>query len=105
MLPQQAQPPPNELLQWATVIIPVLIVLAQAFAPKLAQWRRSRAADKQEEYKANQEMRRVTDMQNAGWEKLHLIQEDMINRLSQENANLKLEIRSLRDSPPSGRKE
>lgn len=97
MLPQQAQPPPNELLQWASVILPILIILAQTFAPKFAQWRRNRAEDKKAEREAEEAQQRINDMQSAGWEKLHLIQEDMINRLTQENANLKLEIRSLRE--------
>ncbi len=97
MLQQQAPPPPNEWLQWASVIVPLLLILFNNFAPKFAQWRRNRADDQKAEREAEQARRRVDDMQSAGWEKLYLIQEDMINRLTQENAELKIQNGKLRE--------
>ncbi len=96
---QQAQPQSNEWLQWLAVFSPLFMIFLQALAPRIAQWRREHAEDQKVERQAAQEQRRIEDMQSAGWEKLYLIQEDMINRLQQEVTEKNLIIASLQKTP------
>jgi len=78
----------EQVVQFLAVAFPSLILFLQYVVPAIASWRKSRAESSKIDTESRTEQQKISALQNEGWEKLYLRQQEEIIQLRADVARL-----------------